>query len=95
MRHRKSFPGSARAPHLARSRRAALCAAALVLIACAFAQRAGAADARAALPAAAASKLDTRLVPAALAGDAEPVSIWVTFADKGERDPQDLSLIHI
>jgi len=92
VRHRKSFPGSARAPHFARSRRAALCAAALVLIACAFAQRAGAADARASLPAAAASKLDTRLVPAALAGDAEPVSIWVTFADKGERDPQDLAI---
>ena len=37
-----------------------------------------------------ARKLDTRLMPAAVAGGDEPVSVWLAFADKGEAGPADL-----
>jgi len=42
------------------------------------------------LPRGCAAKLDTRLVAVVLAGSPEPVSAWVSFADKGETDPADL-----
>ena len=37
-----------------------------------------------------ARKLDTRLLPAVLAGGEEPVSVWLELADKGEQGPADL-----
>jgi len=40
---------------------------------------------------AAAAKLDPRLLPALSAGEADPVSAWVTFSDKGETGPSDLA----
>jgi serine protease AprX len=43
-----------------------------------------------ALPAALAAKLDPRLAEAAVSHDAEPVCVWLTFADKGERGAADL-----
>jgi len=45
----------------------------------------------AALPTSLAAKLDPRLVEAAVSRDAEPVSVWLTFADKGERGAADLT----
>src|SRR5207247_10293245 len=36
-------------------------------------------------------KLDPRLVPVALAGDPQMVSVWVTFHDKGEGGPAGLA----
>jgi subtilisin family serine protease len=43
------------------------------------------------LPPSLSSRLDPRLLAAAMAGDAQPVPVWVSFADKGERDPGDLA----
>jgi len=37
-----------------------------------------------------ARKLDTRLVPVAVQGGDEPVSVWLALADKGEEGPADL-----
>jgi subtilisin family serine protease len=38
-----------------------------------------------------ASRLDPRLAAAASAGSRESFTVWVTFTDKGERDPADLA----
>lgn len=43
------------------------------------------------LPTAAASRLDPALAGAIASGDPTPIPVWVTFADKGERDPADLA----
>ena len=45
---------------------------------------------RSSLPGPLAAKLDTRLVDEALADDPSPVAVWLSFTDKGERDPSDL-----
>jgi subtilisin family serine protease len=37
------------------------------------------------------AKLDPRLLPVLAAGGTEPVSVWVSFGDKGERDAGDLA----
>src|SRR5215470_1321995 len=39
----------------------------------------------------AATKLDARLMARALVSDPQVSSVWVTFADKGERGPADLA----
>ncbi len=44
-----------------------------------------------ALDPALAAKLDPRLIPVALAPAAEEQPLWVSFADKGERDPAELA----
>ncbi|HTK32404.1 MAG TPA: S8 family serine peptidase [Candidatus Saccharimonadaceae bacterium] len=44
------------------------------------------------IPESVALKLDPRLTPALAAPDA-PVSVWVSFADKGERSPAELALL--
>ena len=59
---------------------------ALLMLACCPASPASAAVPRGAI----AAKLDPRLLPALSAGAVEPVSAWVTFADKGEAGPGDL-----
>lgn len=60
--------------------------AALLLVSCLAVSVSGAA-----LHGTVAAKLDPRLLPALSAGEAEPVSAWVTFGDKGETDPADLA----
>jgi subtilisin family serine protease len=53
-----------------------------------------AAPAHAATPALAPAvslRLDPRLAAAAAIGSREPVTVWVSFTDKGERDPADLA----
>jgi serine protease AprX len=57
----------------------------LLLAACLAAPASGAA-----LRGEVAAKLDPRLLPTLSADGAEPVSAWVTFADKGETSPGDL-----
>ena len=39
----------------------------------------------------AAAKLDLRLLPLAIAGEERPSPVWITFADKGERGPEDIA----
>ncbi|MBI1798462.1 MAG: S8 family serine peptidase [Candidatus Eisenbacteria bacterium] len=51
----------------------------------------GAARAAGPLPEEALSKLDPRLIAAAVASDPEPVPVWISFADKGARGPSDLA----
>ena len=72
-------------PRVLTTWRGALGLAALLLASCLAAPAAATP-----LRGAAAAKLDPRLLPALSAGDAEPVSAWVTFGDKGETGPGDL-----
>lgn len=65
----------------------------LVAALCLAGPAARAADRRplAPLPKGVVARLDPRLLPAVLAGAPEPVSAWVTFADKGETGAADLA----